>query len=67
MMDSVLPRVRQYQKFLGDWETGREWGSGESKQPVPESAGLEGPPRVLNWRMKVGVSKVVGRRVVLDS
>ena len=64
-MDPVLSRVRQYQKFVGDWEGGYESGSGESEQTVPESAGMGGPPRVRNWRMKVGVSKVEGRRVVL--
>src|SRR5208282_1184493 len=63
-MDSVLPRVRQYQRFLGDWEGGYESGSGEREQTVPESAGLGGPPRVLNWRMKVGVSRVQGRMCV---
>ena len=65
-MDLALSRVRQYQRFLGDWEGSQESGEGEGEQTVPESAELQGPPMVLNWRMKVGVSKVEGRRFVGD-
>ena len=64
--DSIFSRVRQYRRFMGGWEGGQESGEGEGEQTVLESAEVQGPPRVLNWRMKVGVSKVVGRRFVDD-
>jgi hypothetical protein len=61
-MDSVLSRVRQYKRFIEEWE-GQEADT-EHEHSVTDRPGLPQPPRVLNWRMRVGVSKVQGRRVV---
>lgn len=52
-MDLAFSRVRQYQRVLGDWEGSQELGEGEGEQTVPESAELQSPPMVLNWRRSV--------------
>ena len=60
-MDSVLLRAQQYKRFVDDREGGRELRSGESEQADSETAGSEGPPIILNWRIRRGFSKVQGR------
>jgi hypothetical protein len=59
--DSVLLKVKQYKKFVDDWEGSRELRSGENAQALPETAGLRGAPTIPNWRIRPGFSKVQGR------
>jgi hypothetical protein len=66
-MESTVIRVRSYRRFLADWERGGDLALLQRKTLAPKDKPTNddsGPPTVKNWRIKLGTSKVEGKRFV---
>ena len=58
----ILFKVRQYKSFMDDWEgNGNHLGSEDNVHTISP---VKIPLRIQNWKMKVAVSKVVGREFI---